>query len=69
MCPDRQRDVRIDKEETGTTRIREFASLYRCMCVLGRVRAVRKKEEGQRVGETTCREHPPAASKRDGIVK
>lgn len=68
-CPDRQRDVRMDEEEAGTTRIREFAGWYGCMCVPGRAGAVRKVEKGQRVGETTCREHPPAASKRDGIVE
>lgn len=68
-CPDRQRDVRMDEEEAGTTRIRAFAGWYGCMCVPGRAGAVRKVEKGQRVGETTCREHPPAASKRDGIVE
>lgn len=28
-----------------------------------------KVEKGQRVGETTCREHSPVASKRDRIFK
>lgn len=53
-CPDRQRDVRIDKEEAGTTRIREFAGLYGCMCV-------RKGKSGAKGGERTegWRDHMP----------
>jgi len=61
-CPDRQRDVKMNKEEAGTTKIREFTGWYgyMCVCIPGRAGAVRKVEKGQRVGETTCREHPPS---------
>jgi len=54
--PDRQRDVKMNKEEVGTTKIREFAGWYGCMCVYAR-----KSGSGAKGGERIegWRDHMP----------